>query len=224
LQELWVEPKHHMGQETSAIDVKDLLLAAPVKAPTLEQLTSEVSASGLGASQAQVNFRARRGAASGSISTNTHAVGGGAGNGGVPSKATPAAAGEAPGDSPAEGPPQPPPSGRVAAASASTGSNGDKSVKTSNGHLPFVPAAVAPAREEGSTKSPIVAPAASPACVAIGPGCAGCAECDPLWLPPGRVQNCSMGGDPFVLAVLRPSQRVIDTLPTLLEGFEIKVR
>lgn len=42
-QELWVEPKHHMGEETAAIDVKDLLLAAPVKAPTLEQLTSEAS-------------------------------------------------------------------------------------------------------------------------------------------------------------------------------------
>ena len=42
-QELWVEPQHHMGQETTAIDVKDLLAAAPVRAPTLEQLTSEIS-------------------------------------------------------------------------------------------------------------------------------------------------------------------------------------
>ncbi|CAN0556848.1 unnamed protein product [Ectocarpus sp. 12 AP-2014] len=66
LQELWVEPKHHMGEETAAIDVKDLLLAAPVKAPTLEQLTSE--ASGHGASQAQVNFKSVRGSSSSSVS------------------------------------------------------------------------------------------------------------------------------------------------------------
>lgn len=47
MQELWVEPKHYLGEETAAIDVKDLLRAAPVKAPTREELTSEVSASRL---------------------------------------------------------------------------------------------------------------------------------------------------------------------------------
>lgn len=40
-----MEPQHHLGQETTAIDVKDLLAAAPVNAPTLEQLTSELNES-----------------------------------------------------------------------------------------------------------------------------------------------------------------------------------
>lgn len=35
-----------MDEATSAIDVKDLLAAAPVQAPTLEQLTTELDAEG----------------------------------------------------------------------------------------------------------------------------------------------------------------------------------
>lgn len=114
----------------------------------------------------------------------------------------------------AAGPPQAPHNDDdVAASTASNVSKGG-----GNGHVSFVPVAVDPTHE--STKSPV---AVSVACVSKGPGCTGCADCDPLWLPPGRVQNCAMGGDPFVLAVLRPPQRVVDALPGLLTGWEIKV-
>lgn len=51
--------------------------------------------------------------------------------------------------------------------------------------------------------SAAAAAAASP-CPVNGATCSGCAACDSLYLPPGRVQDCSMGGDPFILASLRP--------------------
>ena len=44
-QELWVEPVHYMGMDMAAIDVKDLLKAAPIDAPTRQELTASAIAS-----------------------------------------------------------------------------------------------------------------------------------------------------------------------------------
>ena len=52
-QELWVEPVHYMGMDMAAIDVKDLLKAAPIDAPTRQELTASAIAS------SQVRFLVR---------------------------------------------------------------------------------------------------------------------------------------------------------------------
>ncbi|CAM9222132.1 unnamed protein product [Pylaiella littoralis] len=204
LEELWVEPKHHMDQETAAIDVKELLLAAPVNAPTLHQLTSGVSDSGLGASQAQVNFKARR---SSSTSTNsTRRTSGSRSSSvdeGTAAMVTEAAAPSATATAPA--PSATPDPVATATAAAATGcSSAEEGPKTSR------------------QTSAAAAAAASP-CSENGPDCPGCAACDPLWLAAGKVQACSMGGDPFVLASLSPPQRVVERFPGLLKGFDVKV-
>lgn len=66
--------------------------------------------------------------------------------------------------------------------------------------------------------------APKPPCSQNGPECTGCYVCDALWLPPGRVQNCSMGGDPFVMAVVRPPRKVVESFPGVFEGVVIKVK
>lgn len=76
---------------------------------------------------------------------------------------------------------------------------------------------------ESPEMAPAVASSSPPCCPENGTGCLGCAACDPLYLPPGRVQNCSMGGDPFILATLRPPQRVAGRLPEVAKGFGVKV-
>ena len=40
-----MEPVHYMGMDMAAIDVKDLLKSAPIRAPTRQELTSSVIAS-----------------------------------------------------------------------------------------------------------------------------------------------------------------------------------
>ncbi|CAN0214597.1 unnamed protein product [Ectocarpus sp. 6 AP-2014] len=203
LQELWVEPKHHMGEETSAIDVRDLLLAAPVKAPTLEQLTSE--ASGQGASQAQVNFKSVRGSSTSSVSGMKRSN---ASTGSITGLAN-----QEPSASSSTATVNPPPATTTTTTIAAPGpaapGNGNKS---NNDDASFTPVAAAPAGGEKKVEA--------------GGGGAGedaaAVDGDPLWLPPGRVQNCSMGGDPFILATLRPPQRVVDSLPDVLKGFAIK--
>lgn len=52
-----MEPQHHMGQETSAIDVKDLLAAMPVKTPTLDERTRDLSSSSIVSVSSPTNAR-----------------------------------------------------------------------------------------------------------------------------------------------------------------------
>eukprot|EP00752_Nemacystus_decipiens_P003659 g3373.t1 len=193
LEELWVEPQHHFGQETSAIDVKDLLKSAPV------------NAAGVGASAAEVNFKVGRGSSSstasmrranGSANSSTHGIV-------DSSRATTSGA---------------------TAASATSSSSSMRHSSSSGGSLNLLPPVVQPS----SASTAVAAPdnGESPEMEEL-PAAAGSPSAetawDPLYLPPGRVQNCAMGGDPFVLAVLRPPQSVVDRLPEVLKGFDVKV-
>ena len=101
----------------------------------------------------------------------------------------------------------------------STSSGGTSSFDDSIDSSKLPASAPAPDRAHHSKSSSI----AKAPCPDNGPDCPGCFGCDPLHLPPGRVQECGMGGDPFVLWRLRPSASAVERLPGVLKGFNVKV-